>query len=88
MKMAIGQYNSETVINSFRPGLHRKFQSPLKHLFWLGRFLFSEVKNVDFNDNFEGCSAVLPVRRRLGCVCRDMLAVLQSEASMPIIFRA
>ena len=58
--MAIGQFNSGLETSkSFRPGLHRKFQSPLKRMLGWAVFLFleryDENKNKVSFDNSSRC---------------------------------
>jgi len=64
--MAIGQFNSGLrngkTFRSFRPGLHRKFQSPLKHLNGWAVFLLSEVRNGDCSRDNRDSRALVHVR--------------------------
>ena len=91
--MAIGQHNSDfETSKSFRPGLRRKFQSPLKRMLlgW-AVFLFSEVKDVSFTHNNSGCGAVVHVRNGRRGVRRALLAVVQhirQKASVPVMLRS
>ena len=93
--MAIGQFNSGLrngkTFRSLRPGLHRKFQSPLKHLNGWAVFLFSEVRNGDFtrNNRDSGQAVDVPdgIKRVRLLELAVVLFVLQ-EASVPIMFRS
>ena len=88
--MAIGQFNSD-ISKTFRPGLHRKFQSPLKLRTGWAVFLFSEVKNGFFTHNNSDSRTVVHVRNGCRAVRRGLLAAVQSvwsKASLPIMFRS